>query len=136
MVHAGTGVDTVGPGEYEVNVKKVTRGPTKWVVSDVPERVFDKKKEKIGLEPGPGHYKPPISSINPIYKNNKSSAFASRVPRTSSSAVTKNRVKVMAKKDVPPKYQAIAKAAASAISPRGVQDIIESDDDDNGPGPG
>lgn len=48
-------------------------------------------------------------------------------------AGVRNRVK----KDAPQtgKYAAIAKAAQVA-SPRGIKDIIESDDDDTGPGPG
>jgi hypothetical protein len=70
--------------------------------------------------------------VNPVYKNNKSSVFASSVPRSSSSAYVKNRMKVVPK-TTSGKYKAIAQAAAS---PKGVHDILESDDDDTGPGPG
>lgn len=46
-------------------------------------------------------------------------------------------MKIISKKNAPQsgKYAAISKAAQVA-SPRGVKDIIESDDDDTGPGPG
>ena len=134
MVHTGVKDDRVGPGEYELEMKKTTKGPTKWVKSDVPEKIHEIKKAKSGVQPGPGHYQPSLSSINPTYKGNKSSVFASKVQRSSASAVAKNRVKVVPKNSVPQgKYNAIAKAAAS---PRGVQDILESDEDDTGPGPG
>jgi len=111
-VHTGIKNDMVGPGEYQVGVRMTTKGPTKWVKSDLPEKIQELKQKKSGLQPGPGHYQPPISSINPIYKNNKSSVFASKVPRASSSVVGKRNVKVLARKDIPEgKYKAIAKAA-------------------------
>ena len=85
------------------------------------------------LAPGPGHYQPPISSINPIYKNNKSSVFASAVPRNASSANGKRHKVVPASKKTPntaSKYQAIASAASPNKGPAGVQDLLESDDDE------
>ena len=125
--------DKVGPGEYDASLKPVTRGPTKWVKSEQQPLA----KGRVA-DPGPGHYKPAIQSLNPVYKNNKSSAFASKVPRTSSSAFARNRVKVMPQKEAAEatsgRYKAIANAA---ISPKGVaQDIEDSDDEDHVPGPG
>lgn len=31
LVHTGVKDDKVGPGEYEINLKMTTKGPTKWV---------------------------------------------------------------------------------------------------------
>ena len=113
--------------------KRVTRGPTKWVKSVAPANI----KPRL-TDPGPGHYKPQVTALNPVYKNNKSSAFASRVPRTSTSAFARNRVKVVSKKDAPEgKYKEIAKAAMSPNKPNGViGDIEDSEDEDVVPGPG
>jgi len=91
QVLTGVKDDKVGPGHYEIGVKKVTRGPTKWMKSD-----HQAKMAKLSQNaPGPGHYQQPISAINPIYKNNKSSVFASAVPRNAASANGRSRVKVV-----------------------------------------
>ena len=63
------------------------------------------------------------------------------MPRNASSANGRNRSKVVpaSKKTQPAstatKYQAIASAAASPIK-KGIQDVLESDDEDLAPGPG
>lgn len=93
LVHTGDKTDKVGPGEYEVNIKKTTKGPTRWVKPN-------EREEKGVLQPGPGHYQPPQSTLNPIYKNNKTSVFASRVPRVASSTAGTSRVMVVAKSTV------------------------------------
>ena len=108
LVHTGVKEDRVGPGEYEIEVRKTTKGPTKWV------KPMSDRKQKLHLEPGPGHYQPPSQPINPIYKNNKTAVFASRVPRAASSATTTNRVKIINKNSLPEgKYRAIQQAALS-----------------------
>ena len=80
--HTGYLDDHVGPGEYDVSMKKSTKGQTKWVKSELAEKVIGIMEKRRVNVPGPGHYKPPLSSVNPVYKNNKSSVFASGVPRT------------------------------------------------------
>ena len=63
--------------------------------------------------------------------------FASRVPRAqSSSQPGTNRVRVVNKaQHTQSKYQAIA-AAAKSPTAGAINDILESDDEDLGPGPG
>ena len=131
--------DKVGPGDYEIDVKKTTKGPTKWFKSQSQARI-----NKLNQQPpGPGHYQPPVNAINPIYKNNKSSVFASSVPRNSSSANGRSRVKVVSANSKPAqaagnKYQAIASAAESPLKNGGggMQDVLESDEEEQVPGPG
>ena len=133
QVHTGVKNDTVGPGEYDVVASK-GKNSTKWGFGS-QARTTDPVNKKKKDVPGPGHYQAALVTNNPIYKNNKSSVFASSVPRTASSATGRTRVKVISKKEQASssKYAAIAKAAAS---PKGVRDILESDDDDQTPGPG
>jgi len=49
QVHTGVKTDTVGPGEYELTLKKQTKGPTRWVKPS-------NKQENAAAQPGPGHY--------------------------------------------------------------------------------
>ena len=92
-------------------------------------------QEEIKAQPGPAHYKPPLAAINPLYKKNVSSVFASGVPRSSPSPKTKIRKMKHKSAYVIPKgkYQAIAQAAA--IANNGVFDE-DSEDPDEVPGPG
>ena len=85
-VHTGVKEDRVGPGEYALNVKKNLKGTTKWVKPDLSDKIKEIKSKKAAALPGPGSYEPPADAVNPIYKGNKSSVFASRVPRAQSSA--------------------------------------------------
>ena len=106
----GMGEEKVGPGEYEINGKATSKGVTKWH-KDSSNPVLEKKKAKDVVKPGPGHYQPPIDPLNPIYKNNRSSVFASGVARD-----RQDKRRVMsgsknAQKKVTGKYGEIAKAA-------------------------
>lgn len=92
-MHTGVKADTVGPGEYEVIGKK-GKNSTKWGFGS-EKRSTDPVNKKKKDVPGPGHYQAATSTNNPIYKNNKSSVFASSVPRTASSATGRTRVKVI-----------------------------------------
>ena len=56
LVHTGVKDDKVGPGEYEVELKMTTKGPTKWVQKEVNSKILNLQQKKIGLQPGPGHY--------------------------------------------------------------------------------
>ena len=136
-MHTGVAADKVGPGDYQVDVKRSQKGPTKWVKPDLSEKIKEIKQKKVNAQPGPGTYEAPNSAVNPIYKNNKSSVFASRVPRAQSSTQAgKQRHRVVNKGQVSQsKYQAIAEAAKSPTA-GAINDILESDDDEEGPGPG
>ena len=106
---------------------------TKWHKSS-SNPVLEKKKQKEVKNPGPGHYQPQINAVNPIYKNNISSVFASSVARDQQSKKRVMSGTKLATKVTKSQYQEIAKAANSH---RGVQDILESDEDDDiTPGPG
>ena len=93
--------DKVGPAEYQIEVKKTTRGPTKWHKEEEPTQLQQQvKKQKDGLQPGPGHYKPALASQqNLLYQKNRSSVFASAVPRASTfgtaSDVSEQRIKML-----------------------------------------
>lgn len=89
---------------------KTKKGTTKWVKPDLSEKIKEIKQKKTAGQPGPGTYEPPSDAINPIYKKNTSSVFASGVPRAqSSAALMKNRIKVVNRGQVSPvKYRAIA----------------------------
>ena len=39
-VHTGVREDRVGPGEYIIEMKKATRGPTKWMKEEKPTQQF------------------------------------------------------------------------------------------------
>ena len=59
-VFAGDKEDRVGPGNYEVETRLATKGPTKWMMpADKPEKVVAIQREKRGNDPGPGHYQNP-----------------------------------------------------------------------------
>ena len=130
-VLSGIGKETVGPGDYDQNMKATSKGVTKWH-QNTHNPILEKKKEKEIQKPGPGHYQPAIQTVNPVYKNNRSSVFASKVDRDQ-----KNKLRVMsgnknAKKQAG-KYAEIAQAASLH---KGIQDVLESDEDDETPGPG
>lgn len=42
-MHTGVNEDRVGPGEYTVDMKKTKKGPTKWVKSDLSEKIREIK---------------------------------------------------------------------------------------------
>ena len=48
-VHTGLKNDNVGPGQYELELKKVQKGTTKWVESFVPDKIVNIKRQKGGL---------------------------------------------------------------------------------------
>ena len=87
-VLSGQGTEKVGPGEYDLSLRGTTKGVTKWHKNS-SNPVLEKKKQKEVIKPGPGHYQQPVNSVNPIYKNNRSSVFASQVVRDNQ---TKRRV--------------------------------------------
>ena len=39
LVHTGVANDKVGPGDYEIDMKKTTKGPTKWFKSQSQARI-------------------------------------------------------------------------------------------------
>lgn len=127
----GENNNRVGPGDYDVNLTSKAKSVAKWQQGVAVEPRFAKiKKDKEGARPGPGHYQPQKDPMNPVYKNNRTSVFASKVTRESRGM----KGKVLSTQPVKnQRYASIAKAASShRIGP----DILESDDDDETPGPG
>jgi len=70
-VYAGDGRDCVGPGNYEIShAAKQAKGPTKWIPpSQKSTKLRAIQREKLGMQPGPGHYQPAINSVLPLYKH-------------------------------------------------------------------
>ena len=149
-VHAGDKEDKVGPGNYEIETRMATKGPTKWVMpADKPEKVVAIQREKKGAAPGPGHYASPGQPAMPLYQHNRSSVFASGVQRDSKSAAQKYRT---AKKKAAQEKRRVmttggthakngtypsTRGVPAPYAPNGIQDVLESDSDsDCGPGPG
>mmetsp|Transcript_15174 Transcript_15174/g.18144 ORF Transcript_15174/g.18144 Transcript_15174/m.18144 type:complete len:85 (+) Transcript_15174:3-257(+) len=46
-VHTGINSDRVGPGEYQVDVKKNKKGATRWVKPDLSEKIKEIKQKKV-----------------------------------------------------------------------------------------
>ena len=65
---------------------------------EVPEKVVAIQREKKGNDPGPGHYMNPTNGGMPLYKQNKSSVFASGTTRDSRSANQKYRKAIQKEK--------------------------------------